>query len=303
MLRYIAHRALLAVLVAIAVSIISFTILRFSTDLAQTLAGEAATPDQVEQIRRAYGLDRPLVIQYLDWLWLIVHGNLGESYYFRQPVVGLIAERLPLTASLASTALLLALILAVPLGVLAAVRQNTWIDRACMTLAVVGQAMPNFWFALMLMFIFSITLGWLPVSGDGTWASLVLPTVVLAYYAMPSIMRLTRAGMIDVLAMDYIRTARAKGLSRRSVIFKHALRNAIMPVIALAAVQFGFLLGGSTIVETVFALDGIGYLSWESIQRADFPVVQSVVLMFSMTFVVLTLLADILNAWIDPRAR
>lgn len=303
MIRYILQRVVLSATVAIAVSIISFCVLRMSNDLAQTLAGEAATPEQVEQIRQAYGLNKPLVSQYLDWLVQILHGNLGDSYYFREPVLSLIGDRLPLTFSLASTALLLALMISLPLGITAATHHNSWIDRLCLSLAVIGQAMPSFWFALMLMFVFSITLQWLPVSGDGTWASLVLPTLVLAYYASPSLMRLTRAGMIEVLGSDYIRTARAKGLSRRSVVLKHAFRNAIMPVIALAAVQFGFLLGGSTIVETVFALDGIGYLSWESIQRADFPVVQSIVLMFSLIFVVLTLLADILNAWIDPRVR
>ncbi|TCS55263.1 peptide/nickel transport system permease protein [Primorskyibacter sedentarius] len=303
MLRYTAQRLLVAFAVAISVSVISFAILRMSTDLAQALAGEAANQEQVEQIRIAYGLDRPLPLQYLDWLADLFRGDLGQSYYFRSPVAELIGDRLPLTFSLAISSLFLALVIAVPLGIIAALKQNTWIDRACLTLAVVGQAMPSFWFALMLIFFFAVQLQWVPLSGGATWQGLILPVVVLAYYAMPAIMRLTRAGMVDVLASDYIRTARAKGLSSTSILLKHALRNAVMPVIALAAVQFGFLLGGSTIVETVFALDGIGYLSWESIQRADFPVVQSIVLLFSLIFVVLTLLTDLLNAWIDPRVR
>lgn len=303
MARYAMQRFILALAVAVAVSIISFAILRVSTDLAQALAGEAANQEEVEQIRIAYGLDRPLYVQYFAWLGDIARGDFGESYYFREPVAGLILDRLPLTFTLAGMSLLLALIIALPLGVLAALHHNSWIDRLCLGIAVVGQAMPSFWFALMLIFVFAVTLQVVPLSGGDTWQGLILPAVVLAYYATPAIMRLTRAGMIEVLASDYIRTARAKGLSSASILVKHALRNAVMPVIALAAVKFGFLLGGSTIVETVFALDGIGYLSWESIQRADFPVVQSIVLLFSLIFVFLTFASDILNAWVDPRVR
>lgn len=303
MARYAFQRVILAILVAITVSIVSFTVLRLSTDLAQALAGEGANTLQVEQIRVAYGLDRPLPMQYLSWLGGILRGDLGESYYFKQPVATLVAERLPVTFTVAGFSLLLALAISIPLGVVSALYQNTWIDRLCMALAVVGQAMPSFWLALMLIFLFGVKLQWLPLSGSEDWRGLILPAIVLAYYAAPSIMRLTRAGMIEVMATDYIRTARAKGLRPSVVIIKHGLRNAIMPVIALAAVQFGFLLGGSTVVETVFTLHGIGYLSWESIQRSDFPVVQSIVLLFSLIFVALTLAADLLNALVDPRIR
>lgn len=303
MTRYAIKRLVLALLVAFTVSAVSFGILRLSTDLAQALAGEAATPEQVEQIRIAYGLDRNLILQYLDWLRGILSGNLGTSYYFKQPVADIIFERLPLTFTLAGIALSCAILVAVPLGILAAMNQNTWIDRLALSAAVVGQAMPSFWLALMLMFFFGVRLQWLPLSGAESWLGLVMPSIVLAYYASPALMRLTRAGMIDVLSSDYIRTARAKGLGGFQIIFKHALRNAIMPVVSVAAVQFGFLLGGSTVIETVFALHGIGYLSWESIQRVDFPVVQAIVLLFSMIFVVLTLLSDLLNGFIDPRVR
>ncbi len=303
MARYALQRILLSLSVALAVSIISFCILHLSTDLAQALAGDAANPDQVEQIRIAYGLDRPLIYQYLQWLGGVFTGDLGQSYYFHAPVAQLIVDRLPLTFTLAGAALGLAVMIALPLGVVAAIKHNTWIDRVCLLLAVVGQAMPSFWLALILMFFFAIELKWVPLSGTATWKGFILPTIVLAYYATPAIMRLTRAGMIEVLGSDYIRTARAKGLSPTSIIIKHGLRNALMPVVALAAVQLGFLLGGSTVVETVFALNGIGYLSWESIQRADFPVVQSIVLMFSLIFVCLTFLADMVNAWVDPRVR
>jgi ABC-type dipeptide/oligopeptide/nickel transport system permease component len=296
-------RILVAVLVAFTVSVVSFTVLRLSADLAQALAGEGASSEQVEQIRISYGLDRPLALQYLDWLGKIVRGDLGESYYFKQPVSALILERIPVTFSVAALAIGLALLLAIPLGICAALNRNSWLDRLCLTTAVVGQAVPSFWLALMLIYIFGLHWQWLPLSGSEEWQGFILPIIVLAYYAMPAIMRLTRAGMIEVLHADYIRTARAKGLSVRAIVTTHALRNALMPVVALTAVQFGFLLGGSTVVETVFALHGVGYLSWESIQRADFPVVQSIVLMFSMIFVVLTLAADLLNAAIDPRVR
>jgi ABC-type dipeptide/oligopeptide/nickel transport system permease component len=303
MARYALHRIILAVLVAITVSIVSFCLLRFSTDLAQALAGESANPEQVEQIRVAYGLDKPLVIQYFHWLGEVLSGDLGQSYYFREPVNRIILERMPVTFTLGFTALLLALVAAMPLGIFAALRPNSLVDRLALSAAVLGQAMPSFWLALMLVFFFSIQLRWLPLSGSDTWEGFVLPSIVLAYYAAPAIMRLTRAGMIEVLRSDYIRTAKAKGLSPCKIVLRHALRNAIIPVVALAAVQFGFLLGGSTVIETVFALHGIGYLSWESIQRADFPVVQSIVLLFSLIFVVLTLLADLLNAYLDPRLR
>lgn len=296
-------RILVAVLVAFTVSVVSFTVLRLSADLAQALAGEGASSEQVEQIRISYGLDRPLALQYLDWLGKIVRGDLGESYYFKQPVLALILERVPVTFTVATLAIGLALLLAIPLGICAALNRNSWLDRLCLTTAVVGQAVPSFWLALMLIYIFGLHWQWLPLSGSEEWQGFILPIIVLAYYAMPAIMRLTRAGMIEVLHADYIRTARAKGLSLRAIVTTHAVRNALMPVVALTAVQFGFLLGGSTVVETVFALHGVGYLSWESIQRADFPVVQSIVLMFSMIFVVLTLAADLLNAAIDPRVR
>lgn len=303
MARFALQRSIIAILVAITVSIVSFAILRLSTDLAQALAGEGANPQQVEQIRRAYGLDQPLVIQYLHWLRDTVRGDLGQSYYFKEPVLGLIAERIPVTFTVAVLALGLALLTAVPLGIIAALRKNSAVDRMSLGVAVVGQAMPSFWLSLILIYIFGIQLQWLPLSGSDEWQGFILPSIVLAYYAAPAIMRLTRAGMIDVMQADYIRTARAKGLNIRAIVRRHALRNALLPVIALTAVQFGFLLGGSTVVETVFALHGVGYLSWESIQRGDFPVVQSIVLMFSMIFVFLTLAADLLNAIVDPRVR
>jgi ABC-type dipeptide/oligopeptide/nickel transport system permease component len=300
---YILKRLGLAIAVALAVSIIAFLLLRLSGDPAIAIAGEGARAADIEMVRKAYGFDRPLPVQYADWLGKTLRGDFGESIYFKQPAAPLILSKLRVTMLLGLLSILFALAISVPLGVLAAVYRNSWIDRLCLALAVLGQALPNFFFALLLMMLFSITLRWLPVSGSDTWQNFVMPTIALGYYAAPAFMRLIRAGMIEVLEADYIRTARAKGLPARTVILKHALRNAVVPVVALAAVQLGFLLGGSVVVETIFALDGLGYLAYQSITYKDFPVMQSIVLLLSVIYIVLTLASDVANAWLDPRIR
>ncbi len=300
---YILRRLGLALAVALAVSMIAFLLLRLSGDPAIAIAGEGARADDIEMVRRTYGFDRPLPVQYADWLGKTLRGDFGESMYFKQPAAPLILAKLQVTMVLGLLSILFALAISVPLGVLAAIYRNSWIDRLCLALAVLGQALPNFFFALLLIMLFAITLRWLPVSGSGTWQHFVMPTIALGYYAAPAFMRLIRAGMIEVLEADYIRTARAKGLPASSVIFKHALRNAVVPVVALAAVQLGFLLGGSVVVETIFALDGLGYLAYQSITFKDFPVMQNIVLLLSVIYVVLTLASDIANAWLDPRIR
>jgi peptide/nickel transport system permease protein len=303
MLAYALKRVLVALLVAVTVSIISFSLLRLSGDLAQALAGPSATAADVEAVRKAYGLDQPLLVQYLAWAGKALHGDFGTSFFFKEPVWTMIGARLPITMTLGVSALLFALLTSIPLGVVAALRPNSWIDRVALTISVFGQALPSFWFALMLMILFGLKLRWLPISGTGSWKSFVMPAIALGYYGMPTFMRLTRAGMMEVLASDYIRTARAKGLRTMTILFKHALRNAIIPVVAVAAVQLGFFLGGSIVIESVFALHGVGYLGWESISRADFPVVQAIVLILSLFYIVLTLIADLLNAFLDPRIR
>jgi ABC-type dipeptide/oligopeptide/nickel transport system permease component len=300
---FIAKRLGLALLVGLAVSVVSFFLLRLSGDVAAAIAGEGARQEDIDLIRRSYGLDRPLVVQYGEWLWRTLRGDFGTSLYFKTDVLELIWGKLPTTLLLGILSLAFALVVSIPLGVFAALFRNSWIDRLALTVAVVGQALPNFFFALLLIMLFSIQLRWLPVSGSGSWAHFVMPTVALGYYVVPAFMRLVRAGMVEVLAADYIRTARAKGLSGRSVVFKHALRNAVVPVVALSAVQLGFLLGGSVVIETVFALDGLGYLAYQSITHKDFPVTQAVVLLLSIVYVLLTLAADIANAWLDPRIR
>lgn len=303
MLIYTVKRLLLALLVAFTVSVVAFLLLRLSGDVATAIAGPNATAADIEAIRRQYGLDRPLAVQYVEWAGGALVGDLGDSFYFHEKVSRIVAERIPVTLTLGVCALLFAVALAIPLGVLAAVRSNTWVDRLALTLAVVGQAMPTFWFALLMIVLFGVMLRWLPISGSGTWAHFVMPSIALGYYASPALMRLTRTGMLEVLSSDYIRTARAKGLRPGAVLFKHALRNAIVPVVSLAAVQLGFMLGGSIVIETVFALQGLGHLAWVSITRSDVAVVQAIVLILSCFYVLLTLLADLLNAWLDPRIR
>jgi peptide/nickel transport system permease protein len=242
-------------------------------------------------------------VQYAHWIARALQGDFGESPYFKQPVSAIITGRLGVTLALGGCALLFAILLAIPMGVLAAVRPNSWIDRLALTISVLGQAMPSFFFGLALIIVFGVMLRVLPISGSDTWRHFILPSIALGYYATPAFMRLTRSGMIEVLASDYIRTARAKGLRAGSVLFKHALRNAIIPVVSLAAVQFGFMLGGSLIIETVFAINGVGFLGYQSIARSDLPMVQAIVLMVSMFYVVLTFCADLLNAFLDPRIR
>lgn len=288
---------------AFTVSVVSFMLLRLSGDPAAALAGESASAQDIEFVRKKYGLDKPLVIQYAEWASHAIRGDFGESAFFKKEVKEILSDRMWVTLGLGGMALCFAVVVAIPLGVAAAIRPNSWLDRVALTIAVFGQAMPSFWFGLVLIILFGVTLRWFPISGSDTLAHMVMPAVALGYYATPAIMRLTRAGMLEVLASDYIRTARAKGLRPWTVLFKHGLRNAIIPVVSLASVQFGFMLGGSVVIETVFAIHGVGFLAWESIRRSDLPVVQAIVLMLSIIYVLLNLLSDILNGVLDPRIR
>jgi peptide/nickel transport system permease protein len=303
MIAFTIRRLIIAFGVAVTVSAITFTMMRVSGDLAQSLAGAGASAADVEAVRVAYGLDLPIIAQYFKWLVGVLHGDLGRSYFFNEPVWSLIAGRIPITMSLGLSAMILAIVVGLPLGVAAGAMPNGWTDRIAMVVAVFGQAVPTFWLSLLLMLLFGVTLRWLPISGTGSAAHFVLPTLALAVSGMPSIIRLTRSGMVEAFQSDYIRTAYAKGLRSRTIVFKHALRNALVPVVSVAAVQLGFFLGGSIVVESVFALNGVGYLGWESISRTDFPVVQGIVLLLALTYVLLTFLADLMNALIDPRMR
>lgn len=301
MLAYITRRLLIAVLVTFTVSVISFSLLRASGDLAVILAGSNATEQDIAQVAREYGLDQPFIVQYLDWARNALRGNLGTSLITAEPVMELIVDRLPVTLFLAVPALAIGLAVAIPLGVAAAVRPNSWVDRLALTVAVTGSAVPNFWLGLMLVYFFGVTLQWLPVSGGATVSAFVLPWITVATTVIPLQMRLTRTGMLEALSSDFIRTARAKGLTSSTIIFKHALRNAILPIVSVAAVSLGFLLSHSLVVEMIFALNGLGTLAHQSIMRVDFPVVQSITVFFALCYIVLTLLADIVNARLDPR--
>mgnify|MGYP000294527435 CR=1 FL=1 len=303
MLTFIVKRLLLAALTLVTVSLVAFFMTRAAGDPAFAIAGDTASAADIAAVRAHYGLDRPVVVQYLDWAGRALRGDFGVSYHFRVPVSEMLAARLPVTMTLGAASILFALCLSIPLGVLAAVYNNTIIDRAALTIAVLGQAIPTFWFALMMMILFGIQMRLLPISGGGSWQHYVMPTIALGYFATPVLMRMTRAGMLEALDSDYVRTARSYGLPVRSVLFRHALRNALLPVIALAAVQFGFMLGGSIVIETVFSLPGIGWLGYDAIQRGDLPVVQAILLVVAAFYVLLTLAADILNAIVDPRIR
>jgi peptide/nickel transport system permease protein len=303
MFRFLVRRLIVALLVAATVMTLAFILTRLSGDLAISIAGPNATAADIEAVRKAYGLDRPVIEQFLDWVGRAVTGDLGNSYFFQTRVSTLIAERMPVTLTLGLTGLSLALLISIPMGILAAVRENTNFDRAVQMVALIGQAMPSFWLGLLLMIVFGLSLGWLPISGTGSWEHFVMPGIVLAFSAVPALTRLTRAGMIQAMSSDYIRTARAQGLSRASILLKHALRNAAIPVVAIAAVQLGFMLGGSIVIEQVFALHGVGFLAWESIAKNDFPVVQAVVLVLAVIYVALTMVSDLLNAVLDPRLR
>lgn len=303
MIRFLLRRVGVAISVLLAISALTFFLTNVAADPALALAGEGASAATVEQIRKQHGFDRPVVIRFAEWLRNAAVGDFGDSYQSRQPVVTLISQGITRTMTIGVLAILFAALLAIPLGVLAAVYANTWIDRGALAAAVIGQAVPSFWLGLMLIILFGVDLRWFPTSGYGTWAHLVLPVAVLGTAVTPGMMRLTRAGMREVLGSPFIRTCRAKGLSSRSILFKHALRNALIPVVALAAIQFGYLLGGSVIAETVFAIHGIGYMAWEAVILGDLPVIQAIVLIVATIYVSLMLFADLINALLDPRIR
>ncbi|MGP6085468.1 ABC transporter permease [Antarctobacter jejuensis] len=300
---FLLRRLIVALSVAIAVSALSFALMFLTGDPAIAIAGSGGRAEDAEAIRIAYGFDRPFLVQYLDWMFSALTGDFGQSIYFNIPVSEIIGNRLPVTLTLGLMSFALALAIAVPLGVLAALRPNGVLDRFALLLAVTGQAIPSFWLGLMAIVIFGVTLGWVPISGVTTWQGYLLPIIVLAYSVIPALMRITRSGMIDVLGTDYVRTAYARGLPVRTVLLRHALKNAILPLISLAAVQLGVLLSGSIVIESVFAINGLGRLAWESLLRSDLPVVQAIILILSLIYVLLTTCADILNAMLDPRLR
>ncbi|PYE22601.1 peptide/nickel transport system permease protein [Rhizobium sp. PP-CC-3A-592] len=303
MASYIARRLGLAVLVMLTISFLSFLMLKMSGDLAISMAGEGSGADYVEFLRKTYGWDKPLIVQYWDWLVKALQGDIGTSFYYGSPVMTLIVERMPATLALGAMAIVMALCTAIPLGMAAGRYPGRLIDKVALLVALLGVSTPIFWLSFLLILVLGLQFAVLPISGGGSFRHLIMPAMALAFYSMPAIIRISRAGMIEVMRSDYIRTARAKGLRPHRIYLGHALRNTLVPVVAVASVQFGFLLGGSVVVENIFAIHGIGYLTWEAINQNDYPVVQAALLAVSSAYVVLTLLADIVNMMIDPRIR
>jgi peptide/nickel transport system permease protein len=272
-------------------------------DPVEIMLGESASTADRQALRVALGLDLPIAAQFQNYLYGLSQLDFGSSIHSRRPVAELLLERLPATGLLALATLLITLSLALPLGIIAAVRRNTWWDTGAMSFSMLGISIPNFWLGPLLILVFSLWLGWFPISGRSNFASVILPALTLATGLIAVLSRMVRSSMLEVLGEDYMRTARAKGMPPGRVILHHGLRNALLPVITLLGLQLGALLAGAVITETVFSWPGIGLLTIESIQARDYPVVQACVLLISVTYVVVNLLTDLAYAWIDPRIR
>ena len=294
---------MVVIAVALTLSFITFFLLNVAIDPAQAVAGEEAEALEIEQVRQQYGFDRPILIRYFEWFKAVLTGDLGISYYWNKPVGSLLLERAPETITLALMSVMVTIFIAIPLGICAAINPNSIIDRMCLGVAVSFQAIPNFWLGLVMIIIFSVTFPIFPVSGDKTYFHFILPSIVLGASSVPPVMRLMRTGLLDVMEADYIRTARSNGFFGWKLILNHAMRNALLPVVSVLAVQLGHKFGGSVITESVFSINGLGRLALESILGADIPTVQILVFVFAFTFLILNLLADILNAYLDPRLR
>jgi peptide/nickel transport system permease protein len=310
--RYIARRLVATIPVMAVVATFVFLLLRLTTgDPAAIIAGDYATPQQVEQIRAKLGLDRPIVQQFAIWLGSIARGDLGESFFFKKRVTELIADRLEPTAALASCTIVLAVLLAVPLGVTAAYKRGTWIDRIVMGVSVLGFSVPAFVIGYVLMYVFAIQLGWLPVQGyqrlaDGVGGfieRLILPSLTLAVIYVALIARITRGSVLEVLEADYVRTARAKGLADVAVLIRHVLRNAAVPIVTVIGLGVALLIGGVVVTESVFSIPGLGRLTVDAVLARDYPTVQAVVLLFSLVYVIINLVVDLTYTLFDPRIR
>jgi peptide/nickel transport system permease protein len=301
--RFVVRRLGQAVLVVVGVSLVVFLVIRLTGDPAYLMLPPDASEADRLRFSRELGLDQPLYVQYAVFATRAVQGDLGRSLRYRQPALPLVLERLPATLELATAALLVSLAVAIPAGVLAAVRRDTPYDNLTMLGALFGQSMPVFWLGIMLILLFSVRLELFPTSGRGTPAHLVLPALTLGLYSTARVTRLVRAGMLDVIGQDYVRTAWAKGLPDRRVIFKHALRNTLIPVVTIVGLELGSLLSGAVITETIFAWPGVGRLAVTAIFQRDYPLVQAVVLVTALVFVGSNLLVDMIYGWLDPRIR
>jgi peptide/nickel transport system permease protein len=304
MLSYLIKRIFSTIPVLIGISLLLFFMLRMLPgDPAQVLAGQMATPEEIENIRHQLGLDRPIYEQYAAYLSRLARLDLGRSARTQNPVLDEIWARLPNTLLLAVVAIGLACILGIPAGIISAVRPYSWIDYVVTISALFGMSMPVFWLGLMLVVVFSIILKWLPAGGTGSWQHVVLPSITLAAVVVAFIARMTRSTMIETLSQDFTTTARSKGLQERVVVIKHALKNAMIPIITVVGLQFGLLLGGAVLTETVFAWPGLGRLIVDSILARDYPVIQGAILMFGLLYIMVNLVVDMIYALVDPRIR
>ena len=309
---YVGRRILSTIPVMAVVALFVFSLLYLAPgDPATIIAGDQATPADIIRIRQSLGLDRPFLVQFWDWLWRILHGDLGTSIFTNLPVTALIAQRVEPTLSLMCVTLILAIGIAVPLGVIAAWKVGSFIDRFVMLFAVFGFSVPVFVIAYLLAYVFALQLDWLPVQGytpisQGFWPwlqNLILPSIALGAVYIALIARMTRATMLEVLAQDYIKTARAKGMGQMAVLFVHALKNASVPIVTVIGLGVAVLIGGAVVTESVFVIPGLGRLTVDSILRRDYPVIQGLVLVFSFTYVIVNLCIDLLYTVLDPRIR
>jgi peptide/nickel transport system permease protein len=300
---YVTRQLVQLVIVVIGISLLAFIILHVLGDPVLLLLPQNAGKEEFERYRHLLGLDQPLYVQYWKFVSRAVLGDFGKSWYADTPAFRLVIERMPPTIYLTLAGLLVALLIALPLGILAALKRHSWIDNLCTALAVAGQAAPLFWLGIMLIILFAVRLRALPASGYGTWQHFVLPSFCLGAALAPITMRLVRSGVIEVMNMEFIKTARAKGVAERMVVVKHAFRNACIPVITVLGLQFGQLLGGAIITETVFAWPGVATLTVESIRNQDFPVVQCAVILLALVIVTVNLVVDLIVGLIDPRIR
>ena len=309
---YIARRLLATIPVVTVVAIFVFLLLRLSGgDPAAVIAGDSATTQQVHEIRLKLGLERPIVEQFVIWVGRILRGDFGESYFFKKTVAELIRDRLEPTVALAICTLILAVAMAVPLGVVAAVRRGTWIDRTVMGFSVLGFSVPVFVIGYAFIYLFAIELGWLPVQGyqrlaEGFWGfleRLILPSVTLAVIYVALIARITRASVLEVLGADHVRTARAKGLGSASVLLRHVLRNAAVPIVTVIGLGVALLIGGVVVTESVYGIPGLGRLTVDAVLARDYPTIQAVVLLFSVVYVIINLVVDLTYTLLDPRIR
>jgi peptide/nickel transport system permease protein len=303
MTTYFTRRLLQSLIVLLGVSFVVFFILHLTGDPALVLLPPDASPEDVRRFREAMGFNDPFFVQYGRFLGGALRGDFGQSIRHGESAFHLVVERMPATFELAGAALLIALALAIPAGIVSAVRRNSLLDYVSTVVALLGQSMPTFWLGIMLILLFSVQFHLLPSSGRGTLEHLILPAVTLGLFTTARITRLTRSGMLEVLGQDYIRTARAKGVSDPPVVWKHALKNAAIPIVTIVGIELGTLLGGSVITETIFAWPGVGRLSVQAIANRDYPVVQAAVFLLATTFVVVNLMVDVVYTYLDPRIR